>query len=43
MGEDDAKELALDSEEEEIQKQSDKEPVKGAEIEGVVNGTVKSK
>lgn len=42
MGEEDAKELGLDSEEEEIPKQSDKEPVQGAEIEGVANGTEKS-
>jgi len=38
MGEEDAKELGLDSEEEEIPKQSDKESVQTAESEGVVKG-----
>jgi len=43
MGEEDAKELGLDSEEEEIPKQSDKEPVQGAESEEVTNGIEQSK
>jgi len=42
MGEDDAKELGLDSEEEEIPKQSDKEPVQAAESEGIVQGVEQS-
>jgi len=43
MGEEDAKELGLDSEEEEIPKQSDKIPTQEAESEGVAKGTEKSK
>jgi hypothetical protein len=43
MGEEDAKELGLDSEEEEIPKQSDKKPVQGAESEVVANGIEQSK
>ena len=43
MGEEDAKELGLDSEEEEIPKQSDKEPIKVVESDGVPNDTEKSK
>jgi hypothetical protein len=43
MGEEDAKEMGLDSEEEEIPKQSDKEPTQEAESEGVTNGTEESK
>ena len=42
MGEEDGKELGLDSEEEDIPKQSDKEPIQDAESEGVANSTVKS-
>jgi hypothetical protein len=43
MGEEDAKELGLDSEEEEIPNQSDKEPIKVVESDGVPNDTEKSK
>ena len=43
MGEEDAKVLGLDSEEEDIPKQSDKKPIEEAESEGVANGTEKSK
>jgi hypothetical protein len=43
MGEEDAKVLGLDSEEEEIPKQPDKKPIQEAESEGVVNDTEKSK
>jgi hypothetical protein len=43
MGEEDAKELGLDSEEEEIPKQSDKEPTQEAKSDGVPNSTENSK
>jgi len=43
MGEDDAKVLGLDSEEEEIPKQSEKKPIQEAESEGVANGIEMSK
>lgn len=42
MGEEDAKELGLDSEEEEIRKQSDKEPIKVVESDGVAKDTENS-
>lgn len=41
MGEEDAKELGLDSEEEDVTKQPDKEPVNVVEGEGVADDTEK--